>query len=329
MRVDLHPSFWRLLKYPHCRAKHGRRAVLSCWTAGWPHWSGLKVYPTCFCGTSPNLHSDSPPWTVYRQAPTMIQQLMASYIAQRLDRAGLDSALSYFLQAPLRYTLPCILHWLLVQAQCMAARSVYASVPHSTIYAEVFQSLITADTCPAQVRALFSTTAAPLFSDRPDLVTLLKSAPTDYTPPWPAEALVAVLGGDHLVQEAASTMLETRGPFYDARCILTIAAATTMESSDARAVCAVLALAYPPLVLARRALSLLDADRAPASELRNLCACYLQSAALARYLPEGPEAVQDVLNSLERIERVAPMREMLVGARAPLAAVAAAIPDTL
>lgn len=233
--------------------------------------------------------------------------------------------MSYFLQAPLRYTLPCILNWLVAQAQQLSAMSVYSHSKPGSVYIEVLQLLLTAESCPVQVRALFCTTVLQLVDDNSALSTLLKGTPANNTHLWPQGALGSALGPDSSAQDAASAFLQLRGPLQSAQYVLGAALDTDPQAASTRIICGVLGMDHPPFALAREALSLWDSSRASIVEIRNLIACYLQSAGLARTLPGGAETVNDVLAFFAHAGHSAVLRELLAGARPPLAALAGAV----
>ncbi|WFD38680.1 uncharacterized protein MJAP1_001642 [Malassezia japonica] len=262
-------------------------------------------------GVSDALLRDSPPWTVFRLAPTLLQQLMGAYRQQEFDLATLQSALSYFLQAPLRYTLPCILHWLVQQVQYASATSIYVSAPHSTVHLEMLVMLLGAETCPPSVRAMFAPTVLPLLGDaHGELRDRLRSLPPSFLVPWPGASLALALGPDATASDAAAAFLQQRGASAAARWALYAALHTDIHASAARLVCATLALAPPH----------------PGSEVRTVAACCLESAALARSMPGDPQAVDHLFALLS--SRASMLRELLAGARPPLAVLAGALPST-
>ncbi|WFD32674.1 hypothetical protein MSPP1_003723 [Malassezia sp. CBS 17886] len=103
----------------------------------------------------------SPPWTLYSLSPTIFSYLTQAHALGLVDVSALKSALTYFLQAPLSYTLPCSLHWLVQQAQFAASASQYtqsaAGAPvaaSSPLHMDLLCMLLAADSCPVMVREM-------------------------------------------------------------------------------------------------------------------------------------------------------------------------------
>lgn len=253
---------------------------------------------------------------------------MGAYRQQELDFAALQSALSYFLQAPLRYTLPCVLHWLVQQVQYASATSIYVSAPHSTVHLEMLVMLLGAESCPPPVRAMFAPSVLLLLGDTySELRDRLRSLPPPFLVPWPGASLALALGPDAPASDAAAAFLQLRSASSVARWALYAALHTDIHASAARLVCATLALAPPhPGSLAHAALGCWDMPRASTSEMRTVAACCLESAALARSMPGGPQAVDHLFALLS--SRAPTLRELLAGARPPLAVLAGALPST-
>lgn len=260
-------------------------------------------------GDADVLLNASPPWTLYRVAPTLMAHSIEAHRAGTLERPALSAVVRRFLEPALRYTMPCVSLYLVEQAHHTLAAAQYASalMPDVALYVDVVYELLTAAACPPAARAVAAPAALSLLMCeriallRPQLdLRVLREA---LAPSLPARGWLALLlqrsgvspsSPSSLARDIAAWRGGAPTPATAARLC---EAATQGDVTRERLLAAAFAQADErgPLALALRAVRGWDGARIGAPALARVL---MLSVALAQHLPGGPPAVAELQGAL-------------------------------
>ncbi|WFD06124.1 hypothetical protein MVES1_001465 [Malassezia vespertilionis] len=289
-------------------------------------------------GVSDELLQASSPKTMYQLAPAITYLLIEAHALKLIDKSALHSALSYFLQAPLRYTLPCILFWLMQQVRRSLATAVYLQL--ADVHLEMLLALFRAASFPDTVRTILREPMLDLLqheriASHPDAAPIhaqLEQAALPRPIVWPCGALEkAIAFNAQYERHAADAALVYTGDLGN-RTYLALAAIQHMDTKSTRLLAAVLAMALPqpPLQWSTSHLAILivrawNTAAATHKEIQNMAHVMVASAVLAWQMRDGVAAVQLLAETLANIADHSPpsvQREIRVELCAPLYKVA-------
>lgn len=274
-------------------------------------------------GISDTLLAVSPPWTLYSMAPAILSQLLDAHQWTWIDTQTLHSAVSYFLQAPLRHTLPATLRWLATYTLQTHTQAYYAPRLHAHVCTclDVLQILLLSESCCRLICALVMPAVTPLLQSEQlatipgttgnDLRTSCQLVEAKYVRPRavPHTWLAPVLSRDpadypvsHVVAMAcggvardtttASTWLSfMQHTSPDDTWMIKLLGTALVLGRPQKGV------ASPPLALAHTVLSRWDASYASTEAIQRIAAVISMSLSLSKQLPGGPEAMQSLLYS--------------------------------
>lgn len=274
-------------------------------------------------GISDTLLAASPPWTMHMLAPVILAQLLDAHQYTLIDTQTLHSAVSYFLQAPLRHTLPATLRWLATYVHQTHARAYYATNLHSHVCTclDVLHMLLLSDACCPLVCALVMPAVLPLLrleqlatipgTAGNNLRTCCQLLEAKYERPraapstWLAQALSRDASRAPLCRMVAKACSTNAHDTTTAHTWLSLMQCTLPDDTWAvQLLGTALVLAPPPagaacapLTLATFVLQRWDASRSTAEAVQSMTAVLSMSMALSKQLPGGAEAAQRLLYS--------------------------------
>lgn len=288
-------------------------------------------------GISDTLLAASPPWTMYSLAPIVLAQLLNAHQYTMIDTQTLHSAVSYFLQAPLRHTLHTTLRWLASYTHQTHVRAYYASHLHAHVCTclDVLQILLLSDACCPLVCTLAMPVVLPLLRYE-QLATIpgtagntlrtccqlleakyvhSRAAPAT----WLAHALSREESRASLCQWVATTSSAAAHDTTTAHTWLSLLQHTMPDDTwTVQLLGTALVLAPPPagaapvpLALVRFVLSRWDAACASHDTIQRMVAVLSMSMALSQQLPGGYEAVQSLLYSFSEGALTKALRDAL------------------
>lgn len=276
-------------------------------------------------GISDTLLSASPPWTLYRLAPTLVSHLLDGYRHGYFDKQALASALSYFTQAPLRYALPNALHWLITYTQQTMARAQYAPKMSSdvSLCLELLHMLTRAEGCTTLIRSMISAPLRAMLQHERiaaiasqtglQVPTWSESLPTNWNSYKPTKYSLAMMLRTACDLPPSSTLPQTietlcvapKRPRELASQLFSAALCTASDdATKSKLLAATFALVRfdplcaLPLSVVRMALLHWDMSLATPEQMRHVGRILVLSAALAKHLPGGPDGVQGLIDDL-------------------------------
>jgi len=274
-------------------------------------------------GISDTLLAASPPWTMYTLAPVVLAQLLYAHQYTLIDTQILHSAVSYFLQAPLRHSLPTALRWLATYTHQTHVRAYYAANLHAHVCTcvDVLQILLLSDACCPLVCALAMPAVLPLLRFEQlatipgtagnTLRTCCQLLEAKYVRPraapctWLAPALSRDASRTSLCQWVAAACSAAVHDTSTTHTWLSLLQNTLLDDTWAiRLLGTALVFAPPPagaapepLALARFVLFRLDTACTSSEAVQRMTSVISVSMALSKQLPGGSEAVQNLLHS--------------------------------